>query len=332
MANSTEYGSTYTLPFEQPIVELQKQITIFEQKPEADEFAEEIESLKKNRDQLLEKIYRNLSPWDIVRVARHPQRPQTSDYIEMMCRDFCELHGDRHFGDDPAMITGFGRIGPHKVMIIGHQKGKTTQEKITCYFGCAHPEGYRKALQKMKLAEKFGLPIVTLIDTPGAYPGLKAEERGQASAIAINLLEMSRLKTPIVCVVIGEGGSGGALGIGVGDRTAMLKYSWYSVISPEGCAAILWKKANDQTNLLAAKALGLTAVDNLANGLIDEVIQEPSTGAHRDPQATAKQMEHWIVDRIRELKRFKPQTLVQKRYERLRNIGEVALAATPTQH
>ena len=203
MAKSTEYGSTYTLPFEQPIVELQKQITIFEQKPDADEYAEEIESRNKNRDQILEKIYRNLSPWDIVRVARHPKRPQTSDYIEMMCRDFCELHGDRHFGDDPAMITGFGRIGPHKVMIIGHQKGKTTQEKITCYFGCAHPEGYRKALQKMKLAEKFGLPIVTLIDTPGAYPGLKAEERGQASAIAINLLEMSRLKTPIVCVVIG---------------------------------------------------------------------------------------------------------------------------------
>ena len=250
----------------------------------------------------------------------------------MMCRDFCELHGDRHFGDDPAIISGFGRIGPHKVMFIGHQKGRTTQERITCNFGCAHPEGYRKALQKMKLAEKFGLPIVTLIDTPGAYPGFKAEERGQAEAIAVNLREMSRLKTVIVCVVIGEGGSGGALGLGVGDRVAMLKFAWYSVISPEGCAAILWKESNEQTNTAAASALALTAVDNLSNGLIDDVIPEPPTGAHRDPEAAAKQLQTWIVDQIRELKRFKPETLVQRRYEKFRKIGAVALAGTPTTH
>ena len=332
MAKATEYGSTYTLPFEQPVAALDKQIRALSDRENSQTYAEELAGLEENRTRLLAKLYSGLSPWDIVLVARHPQRPQTSDYIQMMCRDFCELHGDRHFGDDPAIISGFGRIGPHKVMFIGHQKGRTTQERITCHFGCAHPEGYRKALQKMKLAEKFGLPIVTLIDTPGAYPGFKAEERGQAEAIAVNLREMSRLRTPIVCVVIGEGGSGGALGLGVGDRVAMLKFAWYSVISPEGCAAILWKESNEQTNTAAASALALTAVDNLSNGLIDDVIPEPPTGAHRDPEAAAKQLQTWIVDRLRELKRFKPETLVQRRYEKLRKIGAVALAGTPATH
>jgi acetyl-CoA carboxylase carboxyl transferase subunit alpha len=273
---------------------------------------------------MIEDLYRDLDAWNTVLVARHPQRPQTSDYIKLMCRDFRELHGDRHFGDDPAIITGFGRIGPHKVLLVGHQKGKTTQERIACHWGCAHPEGYRKALLKMKLAEKFGLPIVTLVDTPGAYPGLKAEERGQAEAIAINLREMSRLETPIVCVVIGEGGSGGALGIGVGDRVAMLEYAWYSVISPEGCAAILWKSSNDQNNTAAANALALTAKDNLRNGLIDDVIDEPLGAAHRDARLAADNLSAWIVDRVQELKRFKPQTLVQRRYEKLRQIGALA--------
>jgi acetyl-CoA carboxylase carboxyl transferase subunit alpha len=329
MAKSNDVSGGYTLPFERPVIELEKQIAILERREDAESYAEELESLRTSRSGLLAKIYDNLSPWDIVRVARHAQRPQASDYIQMMCRDFCELHGDRHFGDDPAIITGLGRIGPYKVMIVAHQKGRTTQEKIACHFGCAHPEGYRKALGKMKLAEKFGLPVVTLIDTPGAYPGIKAEERGQAQAIAVNLFEMSRLRTPVVCVVIGEGGSGGALGIGVGDRVAMLKYAWYSVISPEGCAAILWKEANEKTNSAAADALALTASHNLANGLVDAVIEEPVGGAHRDPTTVAKAVEAWIVDRIRELKRSKPETLVQRRYEKLRKTGAVAWKTPP---
>lgn len=321
MAKANGYTGSYTLAFEQPAIELEKQIAALEERADADQYVDELAGLRTSRDSLLTKLYRDLQPWDTVRVARHPARPQTSDYIQLLCRDFRELHGDRHFGDDPAIITGLGRIGPHKCMIVGHQKGKSTQEKIACHFGCAHPEGYRKALLKMKLAEKYGLPIVTFIDTPGAYPGLKAEERGQAEAIAVNLREMSRLHTPVVCIVIGEGGSGGALGIGVGDRVAMMEFSWYSVISPEGCAAILWKAANEETNNAAADALALTAKLNLKHGLIDEVIEEPLGGAHRDPQGAAAKVEKWIVEKLRELKRFKPQTLVQRRYERLRKIG-----------
>jgi acetyl-CoA carboxylase carboxyl transferase subunit alpha len=320
MDKSNGYSGDY-LPFEEPVAELEKQIAALEKREDASAYAEELANLKSTRDGLLAKIYRDLDPWDVVKVARHKDRPQTWDYINLMCRDFRELHGDRHFGDDPAIVTGFGRVGPHKVMIIGHQKGRTTQQKIDCHWGCAHPEGYRKALLKMQLAAKFNLPIVTLIDTPGAYPGLKAEERGQAEAIAVNLMEMSRLPTPIVCVVIGEGGSGGALGIGVGDRVAMLEYAWYSVISPEGCAAILWKSANEQTNLAAAKALALTARENLKNGLIDAVIGEPLGAAHRNPRLAADNMQSWIVEQIRELKRFKPQALVQRRYEKVRRVG-----------
>ena len=321
MAKTNGYTGSYTLTFEQPVIELEKQIAALESREDAASYAEELASLQTSRDSLLAKLYRDLDPWDVVKVARHPARPQTSDYIQLMFRDFRELHGDRHFGDDPAIITGFGRIGPHKVMLVGHLKGKTTQEKIACHFGCAHPEGYRKALLKMKLAAKFGLPIVTLIDTPGAYPGLKAEERGQAEAIAMNLREMSRLETPIVCAVIGEGGSGGALGLGVGDRVAMMQYSWYSVISPEGCAAILWKSANEQTNSAAAQALALTAEDNLKHGLVDDVIKEPAGAAHRDPKLAAENLQNWIVDQITDLKRFKVQTLVPRRYEKFRRIG-----------
>lgn len=323
MAKSNGTSSISALAFEQPVIELEKQIEALEQRENAENFAEDRESLRKNRDSLLAKIYANLSPMDVVKVARHPERPQTSDYIEMMCRDFRELHGDRLFGDDPSIITGFGRIGTHKVMLIGHQKGKTTQERVICNFGCAHPEGYRKALSKMKLAAKFGLPIVTLIDTQGAYPGIEAEERGQAEAIAKNLFEMSRLPTPIVCVVIGEGGSGGALGLGVGDCVAMMQYAWYAVISPEGCAAILWKKANEQTNIAAASALALTAEANLKNGLIDAIIPEPLGGAHRDAQAASNSLQSWLEDRLGELKRFKPKTLVQRRYQKFRKIAAI---------
>lgn len=247
----------------------------------------------------------------------------------MLGRDFTELHGDRRFGDDPAIVTGFARIGEFKVLVVGHQKGKTTQEKLACHFGCAHPEGYRKALAKMKLAEKFGVPIVTFVDTPGAYPGLEAEERGQAEAIAVNLREMSTLKVPIVSLVIGEGGSGGALGIAVSDRVAMLAHSWYSVISPEGCAAILWKQANEQNNADAAEALHLTARDNLKLGIIEEVLPEPDGGAHRDPEQTASTVERWIVDSIRELREIPVQTLIDQRYERFRKLGRFQEAPNP---
>jgi acetyl-CoA carboxylase carboxyl transferase subunit alpha len=290
----------------------------------------DIAALRARHASELKAIYSKLTPWQTVRVARHPLRPQTRDYIAMICRDFTELHGDRRFGDDPAMVTGFARIGPLKVMVVGHQKGKETSEKIACHFGCAHPEGYRKALAKMKLAAKYGVPIVTLVDTPGAYPGLGAEQRGQAEAIAVNMLEMSRLAVPIVSVVIGEGGSGGALGIAVADRVAMLSNSWYSVISPEGCAAILWKEANEQTNSAAAKSLKLTASDNLSLGIVDDVIPEPPGGAHRDGRATAMNLQSWIVQQIQHLRTVPPNELLDRRYERFRKMGVYVDQAEPT--
>ncbi len=323
------YSPNYELDFESSVLEIDRQIDALEAKPDADRFEREISSLRGTRDELLRKIYGDLTPWQTVRVARHPLRPHSDDYIRLMCRDYCELHGDRHFGDDPAITCGFGRIGSRKVMIVGHRKGHETAEKIKCHFGCAHPEGYRKALLKMKLAEKYRLPIVTLIDTPGAYPGVGSEQRGQAEAIARNLLEMSRLRTPVVCVVIGEGGSGGALGIGVGDRVAMLRHSWYSVISPEGCAAILWKEANEVTNNTAAEALNLTAADNLKHGLVDAIIEEPDGGAHRDPDAAASTLQAWILDQLADLSRIQPDTLVRQRFEKFRAIGPVVSMEMP---
>lgn len=317
------YGGTYTLDFEESVVEIEKQIEAIRRRADAAAYEEEVRSLSETRDRLLTKTYASLTPWQTVRVARHPSRPQTLDYIRMMCRDFCELHGDRRFGDDRAIVTGFALIGSTKVMLIGHQKGRSTPEKISCHFGCAHPEGYRKALLKMKLAEKYGLPIVTLVDTPGAYPGIGSEQRGIAESIAVNLREMSRLRTPIVSVIIGEGGSGGALGLAVADRVAMLEHAWYSVISPEGCAAILWKAANEQTNNAAAAALALTARDNMRNGLVDDVLEEPAGGAHRDPQLMADRLATWIVEKLRDLSRLKPETLVRRRYEKFRRMGSV---------
>ncbi|MEC7352374.1 MAG: acetyl-CoA carboxylase carboxyltransferase subunit alpha [Planctomycetota bacterium] len=318
-----------TLDFEEPIIEIEKQISSLKERDSSDQYAEEIAQLQQTRDRVIQKTYASLSPWQTVRVARHPERPQTVDYVRMICRDFCELHGDRHFGDDPAILCGFARIGAMKVLVVGHNKGRTTAEKIACHFGCAHPEGYRKALTKMRLAEKFGLPIVTFVDTPGAYPGLGSEQRGQAEAVAMNLREMSRLRTPIVSIVIGEGGSGGALGIGVGDRVAMLEHAWYSVISPEGCAAILWKEANEKTNELAARSLCLTARDNLSNGLIDDILDEPVGGSHRDPAGSARTIETWVIDQLGELARLNPETLIRRRFDKFRKIGAVTSRALP---
>ena len=340
----------YQLEFEKPVVAIEAEIKLTQQSIESpgvevpalggiEEGIEtqnikpnpkDLELLEKRRVQMLKDVYKNLSPWNTVRVARHPNRPQTRDYIKHICRDFCELHGDRTFGDDPALITGFGRIGNRKCLIVGHQKGKTTQEKLACHFGCAHPEGYRKALAKMKIAEIFSLPIVTLVDTPGAYPGLGAEERGQAEAIAVNLREMSRLKVPIVSIVIGEGGSGGALGIAVADRVAMLEYSWYSVISPEGCAAILWKQANEQTNTSAAIALILTGKDNLKNGIVDSIIKEPLGGAHRDHDKASTLLQTWIESQLNELTALSPEDLVEARYQRFRKLGDYQIAQSET--
>ncbi|MGP1347855.1 MAG: acetyl-CoA carboxylase carboxyltransferase subunit alpha [Phycisphaerales bacterium] len=313
-----------TLEFEKPLLAIESQIRELEASARLNgrDMGEEIAALRDQHGALLAKIYSNLSPWETVRVARHPKRPQFRDYIDLMVKDFCELHGDRRYGDDPALVTGLGRIGSIKCMLIGHHKGRDTAEKLDCHFGCAHPEGYRKALLKMQMAEKFGLPIVTFVDTPGAYPGLGAEQRGQAEAIAVNLREMSRLKTPIVSVVIGEGGSGGALGIAVADRVGMLSNSWYSVISPEGCAAILWKQANEQTNQQAARALRLSAADNLEFGIIDEIIDEPVGGAHRSPVETAARLERWVVGTLQKLKRYKPENLPKRRYERFRALGK----------
>ena len=314
-------ATTHVLECEKPLHELERKVQALESLASTDEDRAALAAARAEHDARLREIFENLSPWDAVRVARHPRRPQTRDYISMLCKDFCELHGDRRFGDDPAMVCGFAMIGSTRVLLIGHHKGRDTSEKVACHFGCAHPEGYRKALAKMKLAEKFGLPIVTLVDTPGAYPGLGAEQRGQAEAIAVNMREMSRLKTPILSLVIGEGGSGGALGIAVADRVAMLEFAYYSVISPEGCAAILWKQSTPETNAAAATALCLTASDNLRLGIVDEVLKEPLGGAHRDPKACAETIKAWVIDRIRELKRFKPANLPARRYERFRRLG-----------
>ncbi|HTW94524.1 MAG TPA: acetyl-CoA carboxylase carboxyltransferase subunit alpha [Tepidisphaeraceae bacterium] len=322
--NGAKGGSRHQLEFEKPLFRLEQQIQELEgmQLQKQIDYSKELRQLRNNYTSLLRKTYDNLTPWETVQVARHPQRPLFRDYVEMICREFRELHGDRHFGDDPAIQCGLARLGGHKVMLIGHHKGRETKEKVKCFFGLAHPEGYRKALRCMKLAEKFGLPVVTLIDTPGAYPGIGAEERGQAESIARNLLEMSRLKTPIVSVITGEGGSGGALGLGVSDRVAMMEFAWYSVISPEACSAILFK-GNEQAPLLA-ESLKLTSRDLKQVGVIDAVIAEPLGGAHRDPRTAAHSVEQYIAKALRDLKRCKVENLLERRYDKFRGQGIVA--------
>lgn len=283
--------------------------------------SEEIKRIRRDLTNLLRKKYSELTPWETVLVSRHPNRPQTMDYVRMIFEDFVELHGDRAFGDDRAIRTGFARLGDHRVLIVGHQKGHDLKERTECFYGCAHPEGYRKALLKMKLAAKFRLPIISLIDTPGAFPGIGAEERGQAQLIATSLLEMSRLPTPIICVIIGEGGSGGALGIGIGDKVSMLEHAYYSVISPEGCAGILWKTANETTKPRAAAALRLTSRDLFALRVIDDIIPEPDGGAHRDPHEMGRILQKYLLRYLRELKTFTLDELLDRRYQKFRAMG-----------
>ncbi|MCX5694274.1 MAG: acetyl-CoA carboxylase carboxyltransferase subunit alpha [Candidatus Omnitrophica bacterium] len=309
------------LDFEKPVVELEKKIQelksfMVEKKID---LSSEIKKLDDKLAQLKKDTYINLTAWQKVQLARHPQRPYTLDYISMIMSDFVELHGDRLFSDDKAMICGLAKIDKRKVMVIGHQKGRDTKENLKRNFGCAHPEGYRKALRVMQMAEEFGLPVVIFIDTPGAYPGIGAEERGQSHAIALNLREMISFAVPIVAVVIGEGGSGGALGVGVADRLAVLENSYYSVISPEGCAAILWKDGAKASQ--AAEVLKLTAPDLLKMGLIDEVVPEPLGGAHRDAQKIAANVKEVIVRNLKELDVLSKEELLKSRYKKFRAMG-----------
>ncbi|MFC1804839.1 acetyl-CoA carboxylase carboxyltransferase subunit alpha [Candidatus Omnitrophota bacterium] len=311
------------LDFEKPINELEKKIKelkgfVSEKKID---LSSEIGRLEEKLQRLKKDTYGSLSAWQKVQLARHPQRPHSMDYINMIISDFIELHGDGYFADDHALIAGFGTLDGRRVMVIGHQKGRDIKANIKCNFGCAHPEGYRKALRLMRLAEKFKLPVMILIDTPGAYPGIGAEERGQAHAIAFNLREMTGLKIPIVSVVIGEGGSGGALGIGIADRVCVLENAYYSVISPEGCAAILWKSGAKAPE--AAQALKLTAQDLLDNRIIDEVISEPLGGAHRDAEKAAEEIKEALTRNLNELEAFSIDELLKRRYKKFRKIGSI---------
>jgi acetyl-CoA carboxylase carboxyl transferase subunit alpha len=316
------------LDFESPIAELEDKIEQlrYAQDDTALDIADEIQRLTKKRQALTKDIFAKLSPWQISQVSRHPQRPYTLDYIATLFTDFEELHGDRAFGDDRAIVGGLARFNGQSVMVIGHQKGRDTKEKIARNFGMPRPEGYRKALRLMRLAEKFSIPIMTFIDTPGAYPGVDAEERGQSEAIGRNLYEMTGLRVPIICTVIGEGGSGGALAVAVGDALLMLQYSTYSVISPEGCASILWKSAEKAPD--AAETLGITAIRLKALGLVDKIISEPVGGAHRDYAATMQNVKKVLQDTLKTVQGKPIANLLQERFNRLMSYGkykEVAL-------
>lgn len=308
------------LDFEEPIATLEAEIQSLEaEKNESADSVEKIRDLQLQLKDTTKNIYENLTPWQTVQVARHKERPHTTDYLSLVFDEFVELHGDKLFGDDRAIRVGFADLDNQKVLVLGHQKGRTFQDRSENYFGCAHPEGYRKAMKKMRLAAKFGLPVICMIDTPGAYPGIGAEERGQAQVIAENMYEMSRLPTPVICVVIGEGGSGGALGIGVGDRVAMLRHSYYSVISPEGCAGILWKGAQHAEK--AATALKFTSEHLLDFGVVDDVIDEPLGGAHRDHHSMAARLRRYFKKQLKELTSMPKEELLQHRYERFRKLG-----------
>ncbi|MDO8661756.1 MAG: acetyl-CoA carboxylase carboxyltransferase subunit alpha [Candidatus Omnitrophota bacterium] len=312
------------LEFEKPIVELEKKIQELRRfiSDKKIDLSSEVKRLEDKLEHLKKETYANLSAWQRVQLARHPQRPYTLDYINLIMSDFIELHGDRLFSDDKAVVCGLAKLDQQKIAVIGHQKGRDTKENLKRNFGCAHPEGYRKALRIMQLAEEFNLAVVVFIDTPGAYPGIGAEERGQAQAIALNLREMASIATPIISIVIGEGGSGGALGVGVADRVAVLENAYYSVISPEGCAAILWKDGAKAPQ--AAEVLKLTGDDLLALKVIDEVIPEPLGGAHRDAQKTAQALKEYIVRNLKELRTNDKEELLKLRYKKFREMGLVA--------
>ncbi len=309
------------LDFEKPILELERKIEELKKftSEKKIDLSSEIKKLEERLKTVKKDVFENLTPWQRVQIARHPKRPYTLDYINMTMADFIELHGDRYFGDDKAIVGGVAKIDAQKVMVIGHQKGRDTKENLRRNFGSAHPEGYRKALRLMKLAEKFDIPIIVFIDTPGAYPGVGAEERGQAQAIAHNLREMFEIAVPIIVLVIGEGGSGGALGVGIGDKICVLENAYYSVISPEGCAAILWKDRAKTPE--AAEALKLTAKDLLELGVIDEVVAEPLGGAHRDPERMAAKVKETIKRLLKELAELSKKELLETRYKKFRKMG-----------
>ena len=309
------------LEFEQPVADLETKIDElrYVQNESAVDISEEIDRLSKKSLQLTKDIYASLTPWQVTQIARHPQRPYTLDYVNEIFTDFHELHGDRHFADDQSIVGGLARFNGQACMVIGHQKGRDTRERGVRNFGMSRPEGYRKALRLMKLAEKFGLPIFTFVDTPGAYPGIGAEERGQSEAIGRNIFEMAQLEVPIIVTIIGEGGSGGALALSVGDQLLMLQYSIYSVISPEGCASILWKTSARAAD--AAEQLGITAHRLKALGLVDKIVNEPVGGGHRDVKAMAAQLKRALNDALRQVSDLKPKELLQRRYERLQTYG-----------
>ena len=305
--------------FEEPILKIRRRLDELEALPDDGSNRREIQKLREKLEKTTEDVYANLTPWQKTLVARHPQRPYTLDYVEALMTDFVEIHGDRRFSDDEAIVAGMGLFGDRVIALIGHQKGRDTREKIRRNFGMPRPDGYRKALRVMKLAEKFGRPIVTMIDTSGAYPGIDAEERGQAEAIAVNLSTMARLPVPIVVVVTGEGGSGGALALGVGDRVMMLEYAVYSVISPEGCAAILWKDSGRKRE--AAEAMKITASDLRSLRVIDEIIPEPLGGAHSDPAASSQALGEAVSRALSELEKLPPEELIERRYRKFREMG-----------
>ncbi len=310
------------LDFEQPIAEVEAKLDELKRLEPSDSVLEEIEKLQQESQKLTESIFSSLSPWQITQLARHPQRPYTNDYIKLIFADFTELFGDRMYANDYAIVAGMARLEGLPVMIIGHQKGRNTESRNLRNFGMPRPEGYRKAQRLMRLAEKFSMPVLTFIDTPGAYPGVGAEERGQSEAIASSLKLMSTLKTPIISTVIGEGGSGGALAIGVCDKLLMLQYSTYSVISPEGCATILWKSAEKAAD--AAEAMGLTSDELHKRGLVDQIIQEPAGGAHRDYEQMSDTLKHHLIDSLASLKTMAAEELVDRRFDRLNSYSQVA--------
>lgn len=310
------------LEFEEPIVKLEQRIAELEKftQDEEIECSEEVRLLRSKLDSMTKDIYRGLTPWQRIQLSRHPQRPYTRDYIDLLCSDFVEIRGDRRFADDPALVCGFGQIDGRTLAIVGHQKGREIKDKMSCHFGCAHPEGYRKAYRLMKLAEQLDVPVVALIDTPGAFPGIAAEERGQSEAIAFNIMQMTTLRVPTIGIVIGEGGSGGALGIGLTDVSAIMSNAYYSVISPEGCAAILWKdqaKAPD-----AAEALKIMPKNLLEMGIVDEIIEEPLGGAHRNYEKAAEQMKSAIFKYLNVCESMSVDELLRRRYEKYRQMGE----------